>query len=286
MATKRQPPTIRLRRLAAELRRLRAAAELTREVVAEKTGINGATLYRIENAQVRPQRRTLIGLLELYQVDGRQRTELLALLADAGQQSWLRPSPYDDLPDEFAIFLGLENEASSLSNYDPLLVPGQLQTEEYARAVIRGMMPMADAKLVERRVQVRMERKSLFDREQPLDLWGVVDEAAVRRLVGGPAVMRDQLQYLLQAMEQPYVTLQVVPFDAGAYAAMSNFVVMEFPGAEEPEVVYVESMAGNLFLEAESDIRYYAKLFDNLRAVALSPDQTASLIAEAAEQAT
>jgi len=285
MPAKRRTPTVRLRRLSAELRRLRAEANVTRERVSEQTGINGATLYRIETAQVRPQRRTLIALLDLYEVADPHRSEVLGLLADLGQPAMLQ-LPSDDLPDALRSYLTFEAEARALRNYESLFIPGLLQTEEYTRAAVRHDALAFSAKEVEERVHTRMERKTLLTKEEPLELWAIVDEAAIRRLVGGAEVMRDQLQYLLTLVEQlPHLTFQVVPFDVGAHPGMNGeFVMMEFAGAEEPEVVYMEGIHGALFLDAETDIRRYTRVFDNLRAVALGPDQSASLIATAADQ--
>jgi transcriptional regulator with XRE-family HTH domain len=282
MPAKRRTPTVRLRRLSAELRRLRAESNVTRERVSEQTGINGATLYRIETAQVRPQRRTLIALLDLYGVEDPHRSEVLGLLADLGQPAMLQ-LPSDDLPDALRSYLTFEAEARALRNYESLFIPGLLQTEEYARAAVRHDALAFSAKEVEERVQTRMERKTLLTKEEPLELWAIVDEAAIRRLVGGAEVMRDQLHHLLSLVEQlPHLTFQVVPFDVGAHPGMNGeFVMMEFAGAEEPEVVH-----GALFLDAETDIRRYTRVFDNLRAVALGPDQSASLIATAADQVT
>jgi transcriptional regulator with XRE-family HTH domain len=266
---------------------LRAEAGVTREHVSERTGINGATLYRIETAQVRPQRRTLIALLGLYEVAEPHRSDVLGLLADDGQAGMLQ-LPSDDLPDALRSYLTFEAEARALRNYESLFLPGLLQTEEYTRAAMRHDAMAFSAKEVEERVQTRMERKALLTKEEPLELWAIVDEAAIRRLVGGAEIMRDQLLYLLNTVEQqPHVTLQVVPFDVGAHPGMNGeFVIMDFAGAEEPEVVYVEGIHGALFLDAESDIRRYTRVFDNLRAVALGPDQSASLIAAAAERMT
>src|SRR5580698_900759 len=136
MPGKRQTPTVRLRRLAAELRSLRAAAEMTREVVIERTGINGATLYRIEHARVRPQTRTLRTLLDLYGVEKEQQADLIALLRDARQRGWLH-GYQSELPEHYTTYIGFEGEARSVWNYESLFVPGLLQTEDYARAVIR-----------------------------------------------------------------------------------------------------------------------------------------------------
>jgi len=284
MPAKRRTPTVRLRRLSAELRRLRAEAGLTREHVSGQTSINEATLYRIETAQVRPQRRTLIALLDLYDVQGPHRADVLGLLTDVGQAGMLQLLS-DDLPDALRAYLTFEAEARALRNYESLFVPGLLQTEDYARATMRQDASGLTAKQIEEQVHTRMERKALLAKDDPVELWAIVDEAAIRRLVGGADVMRDQLLYLLSVLEHPHITMQVVPFDIGAHPGMNgDFVIMDFAGAEQPELVYMEGVHGALYLDAESDIRRYTKVFDNLRAVALGPDQSASLIAAAADR--
>ena len=279
MSGKRQTPTVRLRRLAAELRSLRASSGLTRDEVVERTGINVATMYRIEHARVRPQTRTLRTLLDLYGVERDQQGELVALLRDARERGWLH-AYQSELPEQYMTFIGFEGEARSSWNYESLFVPGLLQTEDYARAVITGTLPFASREEVERRVEVRMERREVLRNENPLELWGIVDEAALRRQVGGHTIMRAQLRQLLEATELSNVTLQVIPFDAGAHAGMADsFVFLQFAEEAIPDVVSVETMAGELFLEAESDIRRYKLVFEHLRAVAASPDASRSLIA-------
>jgi len=276
---KRQTPTVRLRRLAAELRSLRASSGLTRDEVVERTGINVATMYRIEHARVRPQTRTLRTLLDLYGVERDQQGELVALLRDARERGWLH-AYQSELPEQYMTFIGFEGEARSSWNYESLFVPGLLQTEDYSRAVITGTLPFASREEVERRVEVRMERREVLRNENPLELWGIVDEAALRRQVGGHTIMRAQLRQLLEATELSNVTLQVIPFDAGAHAGMADsFVFLQFAEEAIPDVVSVETMAGELFLEAESDIRRYKLVFEHLRAVAASPDASRSLIA-------
>lgn len=284
MPTKRQTPTVRLRRLAGELRRLRASAELTREDITERTGINAATLYRIETARVRPQRRTLITLLDLYEVLDPQRGEILALSQGASVQGWLRPY-HSELPEEYTAYISFEAEARAVRNYESLFIPGLLQTEDYARAVVKGVLPTASSKEIEQRVQARVERQAVLTKDDPLQLWVIMDEAAVRRMVGGPEVMREQMRRLAAAAAEPHMTLQIIPFMAGAHAGMpGSFVLMSFPEVEEPEIIYIDSMAGDLFLEAEVDVRRYGAIFDNLRAVALSPDDTSRLIAQLARE--
>ncbi len=284
MPGKRQTPTVRLRRLAAELRSLRASSGLTRDEVVERTGINVATMYRIEHARVRPQTRTLRTLLDLYGVEREQQAELVELLRDARERGWLHAYE-SELPEQYMNFIGFEGEARSSWNYESLFVPGLLQTEDYARAVITGVLPFASRDEVERRVEVRMERQEVLRNDNPLELWGIVDEAALRRQVGGQDVMRAQLRHLVDASELANITFQVIPFDAGAHAGMpGSFVFLQFADPAIPDVVYVDSMAGELFLEAESDIRRYRLVFEHLRAVAASPDASRSLLVSLASE--
>src|ERR1022692_2312870 len=196
MAGNRQTPTVRLRRLAAELRTLRASAGLTRDEVVERTGINVATLYRIEHARVRPQTRTLRTLLDLYGTDQQHQADLIALLRDARQRGWLH-AYQSELPEQYTTYIGFEGEARSVWNYESLFVPGLLQTEDYARSVIRAGLPGASREDIEPRVEVRMQRQDVLRSENPLELWGIMDEAALRRQVGGHAVMQAQLGHLL-----------------------------------------------------------------------------------------
>lgn len=279
-----KPPTVRLRRLAAELRRLRSASELSREQVSEQTDVNEGTLYRLETARARPQRRTLVALLDLYQVGKPLRDDLIELARTADGQGWLRPY-HSELPEEYAAYISFEAEARSVRNYESLFVPGLLQTEDYARAVIAGTLPMASPTEVEQRVQARMERQELLTAERRLELWAIVDEAALRRTVGGVHVMQAQLRHLIEAADQPNVTFQVIPFGAGAHPGMpGSFVYMEFGEPTDPELVYVDTLAGDLFLEADADLRRYSQMFNHLRASALSPAQTTDMISTIAEE--
>src|ERR1022692_365913 len=279
MAGKRQTPTVRLRRLAAELRTLRTSSGLTRDAVVERTGINVATLYRIEHARVRPQTRTLRTLLDLYGADQQQQSDLVALLRDARQRGWWH-AYQSELPEQYTTYIGFEGEARSVWNYESLFVPGLLQTEDYARAVIRAVLPWASRDEVERRVEVRMERQDVLRNDNPLELWVIVDEAALRRQVGGQDVMQAQLGHLVQAADLPHVTFQIIPLDVGAHAGMpGSFVFMQFAEAAIPDVIYLDSMAGDLFLAAEAEVRRYRLVFEHLRAVAASPDDSRSLVA-------
>lgn len=284
MAQKRQTPTVRLRRLAAELRRLRTAADMTREDASAKTGINYATLYRIETARARPQMRTLAALLQLYGVEQDQREYLNDLCRDAATQGWLRPY-HSELPEEYTAYISFESEAQGVRNYESLFVPGLLQTENYARAVIRGVLPSATEDEVEDLVRARMERQNVLTKPAPLKLWAVLDEAALHRVVGGEDVMREQLDHLVIAAKPPNVTVQVVPFDAGAHPGMpGQFIVLDFVDPMDTDLVYIDSMAGDLFLESDVDITRYRAIFDNLVANALSPRKSAALVADLAHK--
>lgn len=276
-------PTVRLRRLASELRQLRKAADLTREAISERTGINEATLYRIETARTRPQGRTLTSLLDVYEVTDPKRTELMTLLKQSAHRGWLHTFS-SDLPERYASYIEFEAEAREVLNYECLFIPGLLQTERYARAAIGGALPECTRDEIESRVDARIRRQAALTKDQPLKLWAIVDEAAIRRVVGGREVMAEQLDHLAAITELPTVHLQVIPFDAGAHPGMpGSFVVMNFAEAIGPAIVYIDSQAGDLFLEEEADIARYNLVFTHLRAGALSPSASAELIAAAAQ---
>ncbi|WP_018656944.1 helix-turn-helix domain-containing protein [Actinomadura flavalba] len=276
MTGSRPAPTVRLRRLAAELRRHRSCSGLTRDDVAERTGINTATLYRIETARVRPQPRTLASLLLAYGVDDTESAELTTLLKSARQRSWLHTLA-SELPERYASYIEFESEAVELLTYQSLHIPGLLQTEDYARAVTAGSLPDATADEIEHRIEARIKRQERLTGPAPLRLWAIVDEAALRRSVGGPGVMRTQLEHLRHATASPSVTVQMVPFEAGAHPGLvGSFVLMRFPEPVGPDVVYIESQAGDIFLEEPEEVDRYRVAFEHLRAVALSPAASAA----------
>lgn len=282
MSDKRQaPPTVRLRRLAAMLRRLRATASLTREDVTERTGINGVTLYRIEKARARPQKRTLAALMEVYGASEAQRSDLLAAERHSQDRSWLRPY-HAGLSEHYTAYIGFEAEARTVRAYESSFVPGLLQTERYARAVVRGTLPDAGRTEAGSRVAALLERQTALSTSSPPRLRAVMDEAAVRRVVGGRDVMREQVEHLLRIAEGQRVSVQVIPFGAGAHTGMAGgFVHLEFPDPRDPELVYMDTPAGDLFLESEAETRQFRAAFERLRAVALDPRDSAGLLAEA-----
>jgi transcriptional regulator with XRE-family HTH domain len=279
LSTRRQPPTVRLRRLAGELRGLREAAQLSTKAVAERTEINAATLYRIETAKVRPQRRTVILMLDAYGVSGPKRDELLELLKQSAQLGWLNRFE-SELPELYLHYVSFEAEARSIRNYETIFVPGLLQTEEYARAAVtQAGLPIGNAEDLEHRVDVRMQRQAALKRPEPLSLWAIMDEAVLHRAVGGGEVMIDQLQHLLETGSSANVQIQVIPFSAGAHAGMpGSFALLDFPDAADPDLVYSDSMAGDLFLETDPDIRRFTAIFNHLRAQALSQADSVRMI--------
>jgi transcriptional regulator with XRE-family HTH domain len=287
MAPQRRPaPSLRLRRLASELRSLRAAATLTREEITERTGINEATLYRIESGRTRPQVRTLIALLDLYGVAEPERGELVALSRQSSERSWLRSFPAE-LPDAYTTYITFEGEARSLLNYESLFLPGLLQTEDYARAALQHGIPNATKEEIQRLIEARMSRQAVLTREPPLRLWTIIDEAAVHRPVGGSDVMAAQLEHLAESAELPQVTLQVLPYDVGGHPGMAGaFAILQFGDPFASDVVYIESQAGDLFLESEIDISRFTAIFEHLRALALSPERSVSFLRRIASRQT
>lgn len=278
MPARKPTPTLRLRRLAAELRRLRADAGLTREDVSKHTRINEATLYRIETAKARPQTRTLIALLELYGVPESEHGELITLARQAGEQSWLQTFSAE-LPEMYTTYISFEGETKSLLNYECLFVPGLLQTEDYARAALQRGILHATKEEVERMLEARMNRQAILTRHPPLKLWAIVDEAVLHRPVGGAEVMRAQLEALAETADQPNVTVQALPYDLGGHPGMAgSFAILQFGDPAASDVVYTESQASNLFLESETDLSQFGAIFEYLRALALPPDASVSLI--------
>lgn len=271
-----QGPTVRRRRLASELRRLREAAELTIEEVSERLECSSSKISRIETGHVGVTPRDVRDMLELYGMTGDDKEALVQLAREARNRGWWYA--YSEV--FTGAFVGLEADASSLRSFQALIVPGLLQTERYAHTVIRAMRPDADETEVTRRVTARMERQRLLTEPSPPEYWAVLDEAVLHRSVGGPAVMAEQLARLLKLAALPHVTVQVVPFSAGAHPGMEGpFLILGFPEQADPDVVYVDSTTSGAYLELPDDVRRYALMFDHLRAAALKPDDSVELIA-------
>ena len=277
-------PTVRRRRLGSELRRLREDHSIKLEEVAERLGVAASTLSRIETGKAPTKSVYLTAMLEMYGVtDPAQRQVLVDMAREGHRKGWW--SVYDDvLPTGFGIYVGLEAEAAGLRSFEGEAVQGLFQTPDYARAILREVQVRDTDEQVERLVDLRMKRQEVLDRNPPLDVWMILDEAVIRRTIGGPGVMRDQLARLVEASRKPNVTLQVLPFSTGSHAGLRGpFSILEFTERADPDVAYVESVAGIIYLEKEREVRTAAEAFDRLRAAALSPGQSTDLIIEAAQ---
>jgi transcriptional regulator with XRE-family HTH domain len=272
-------PTVRRRRLAGELRRLRDQAQLTIEDVAEKLTCSSSKISRIETGHVGVTPRDTRDLLKLYGVEADQLEALVQLSKEARKKGWWHT--YNEV--FTGAFVGLEAETSSLRAYQALLIPGLLQTEDYMRAVIRAARPDATEAHVEKRVQARLVRQRLLTDIDPPRYWAVIDEAVLCRPVGGTQVMHTQLNWLIARATLPHVTIQVLPFQAGAHAGMEGpFLIFGFPEQADPDVVYVDNTTTGIYLEEPAEILRYTLMFDHLRAAALAPDATLTRIAAAA----
>ena len=273
-----QSPTVRRRRLALELRRFREAARLTCEEVAEHLECSISKVSRIETGRVSVSPRDVRDMLELYGVPAPQRDNLVQLARESRQKGWWHAYS-DAIEPRFATYIGLESAASEIRIYEVTLIPGLLQTEDYARAVIAAGTVDGGPGAVERIVAFRMARQPTVTSDDPPQLWAVLDEAALRRRVGGSGLMRLQLEQLLELGRLPNVAIQVLPFGAGAHPAMGRpFVILAFPERADPDVVYLEDLTSALYVEDVNEVDRYDMFFNHLRATALSFEDSAALI--------
>ncbi|GAB3111910.1 helix-turn-helix transcriptional regulator [Streptomyces calidiresistens] len=272
-------PTVRRRRLGQELRRLREDRGMTAEEVADRLLVSQSKISRLENGRRSISPRDVRDLCGVYDVQDRKLVESLMQMArESRQQGWWHA--FGELSPTYSVYIGLETDAASLRIFEPQVVPGLLQTPEYAEAVIAGALPEVAAEEVSRRVQVRLRRQErVHDGSRPLRLWAVVDEAVLRREVGGRSVMAEQLKHLVDVSRRPNVTLQVLPFSSGAHPGVNGqFAIMEFPDATDSTVVYLEGVTSDLYLEKPNDVQNYGVMYEHLRAQALSPEATREFI--------
>ena len=278
----RGSPTVRRRRLGYELRQHREAAGKTGEDVAAALGWSDSKVSRIETGQIAVTWGDVSDMLDLYGVaDPQVRDALISLARQARQQGWWHPYA-SILGRPYATYIGLESAAESLRVFEPLTVPGQLQTEPYARAIIRTTTRELGADEVERLVEVRLRRQDvIFNSDDPLRLSVVLDEAVLRREVGGPAVMAGQLRRLAEAAARPRVRVQVLAFTQGSHVSMAgSFGIFSFPGEPGGEVSFVDTTAGSLFIERPAEVAAARAAFDELSAQALSREDTVALLTE------
>ncbi|MFI0242736.1 helix-turn-helix domain-containing protein [Streptomyces sp. NPDC016845] len=276
-------PTVRRRRLGQELRRLRELKGMTAEEVAERLLVSQSKISRLENGRRSISQRDVRDLCGVYEVEDHRIVESLMQMAkDSRQQGWWHS--FGDIP--YSVYIGLETDAASLRVYDPQVVPGLLQTRGYAEALINGALPETTPQDIEKRVQVRMRRQERIQApDNPLRLWTVLDEAALRRVVGGKNIMREQLEHLVEQSQLPHVTVQVIPFDMGAHPGLNGqYAILEFPDAADSSVVYIEGVTSDLYLEKANDVQKYSVMYEHLRAQALNVEQSRQFISEIAKE--
>jgi DNA-binding XRE family transcriptional regulator len=272
-------PTVQRLLVGAKLRRLRIDMGLSREEAAEAIRASEWKIHRLENGQVGFKERDLVDLLERYEVtDPDEVEELLTLAREANTPGWWQR--YGDvLPQWFRSYVDLESAAALIRTYEGQYVPGLLQTDDYIRAVVQGAHLDESSEEVGRRVRLRMARQTVLTREHPPRLWAVVDEAALRRPVGGPGVMKGQLERLIDAAELPNVTLQVLPLDVGAHPAMvGSFSVLRFPDQELPDVVYLEHLTGATYLNRPDEVDQYLHVMESICVRAAAPEKSVELL--------
>ncbi len=270
--------------LGGQLRRMREAVGITPEHAGYEIRASRSKISRLENGRVKLKSRDVTDLLTLYGVtDEDTRTKFLELVRQSNAADWWRK--YSDiLPDWFETYVGLEAAAATIRSFEVQFVHGLFQTEDYARAVTRLRKAAPDDE-VERRVALRLKRQELLGRPNPPNIWSVMDEAVLRRAVGGAAVMRAQFQHLIEVADLPHVTLQVVPFSRGVHAGESgSFTVLRFEERGLPDVVYIEQLTGATYLDQRSDVEHYLAVVDELSSVALTPAGTTRFIEQVARE--
>ncbi|MFC6879730.1 MULTISPECIES: helix-turn-helix domain-containing protein [Actinomadura] len=274
-------PTVRGRRLARELRQLRADAEITPEQAAVRLGWSRFKISRIERAQTKPSAADLNAMLDLYGADGGRRAALDHLAKNAWRRGW-----WTSYKDVFTgSYVGLEDEAATIRSWQIQVIPGLLQTELYARHLLEAAFP-GDPAAVDRRLQARMARKTLLSRKDAPVLDVVLDEAALRRKVGSRLAMKEQLLAIALASERPNVTVRVLANEAGAHAGLGGpFVILGFGAVlDEPDVVYVEGFGGDVFLESADEVARSNLTFNRICDVAMPPERSVAFIADVAEE--
>lgn len=268
-------PTVRRRELGALLKQLRIQRGWTAEQVGEWLRFSPSKMSRLETGHRGASARDINDLCDLYDVDDEQRRRLLELASEGKQRAWWQPL---GLPN--STYVGLESEAESISDFGLGFIPGLLQTADYAHAITRAVFPDMAPDVVEQRVQGRMTRQQLLDRENAPDFEAIVDESVLHRVVGSRAVMRAQLERLLELSERPKVTLRVIPYEAGALPAGNNkFIIQRFASTEVKDVVFIEGLTRDLYLDDPDEVETYNATFRTLVQLAASTDKTRAIIA-------
>ncbi|SDI47709.1 Helix-turn-helix domain-containing protein [Sinosporangium album] len=265
--------------LGSQLRRLRESKGISREDAGHLIRGSESKISRMELGRVGFKERDVADLLTLYGVDSDEaRSAVMDLVLRANEPGWWHRFS-DLLPSWFQAYVGLEEAAQRIRTYEVQFVPGLLQTQEYARAVITAGAAGLGAEEIARRVELRMQRHAVLDRREGPIFWAVIDEAALRRPIGGVEVMQSQLEHLMELMRRPNITIQVMPFSFGGHSAEGGaFSILRFQDAELPDVVYVEQLASALYLDKREDVDRYGEIMERLCAVSTTPDETVDIL--------
>jgi transcriptional regulator with XRE-family HTH domain len=277
-------PTIARWQLAEELKRLREVAGMTHMAIAEVLGCSDSKIYKIESGDVGINRGDLLVMLDRYRVDDPAlRESLLALQRQSKERGWW--SKFGQLPNAYGMYIGLESAATEVKNFELAVIPGLLQTEDYAAALISVQRPADTSAERDRKVKVRLARQACLTEDPPLQFWSIIDEGALRRQTGGQRVMHAQLRHLLDVGELPNVTIQVVPFSEGSHpGTLGSIAILEFPEDVHSPVAYIETYAGDVYLEREEDIKRATLTYTHLHAAALSESKSRALISAIAKE--
>lgn len=259
------------------MRGTRTVAEVT-----DLLGWSESKLSRIETAHIGIRNRDLDRLLDVYQVSDDVRARIRAIAGQSRQRAWWEAYGAV-LPSAYETYIGFEAEATSILSYEAQIVPGLLQSAEYASAVIQADGVYEEEEVHSQRVAVRMARQAVLTRDPPPQMLAILDEAVLRRPIGGPDVLRRQLLRLVEASEQQMITIQVLPFDAGAHSALAgSFIVLQFANGSDDPLVYSEGMTGGVFRNRPEDLRSYLTSFEALRAAAYTPEKSVDFISAVA----
>jgi transcriptional regulator with XRE-family HTH domain len=273
-------PKVRRRRLGIELRQLRENAELTIEQVAVRLEVSDSKISRIENGQVSATPRDVRDMAALYGVAGQRMENLMQLARETREKPWW--IGYSDLQPESAAY---EAEASSILMFAQTIIPGLFQTPDYARAVLSKILYDLPPEQIERRVEFRMKRQARLAESTPPQLWAILDEAILHRMVGGPMTMHHQFKSLVKTATLPNVTLQLLPFVGGAHAGLDGpFMVIRFPEPTDRDMIYFEHTGSEHYLDDPKVISQYLSLFDHIRAAALEPDESLYRLSSRADE--
>jgi len=283
MARRAGQPTARSRRLAMLLRKLRIAAELSNSEVAKATGMSSSTISRVEAAESGIYLDNLEKLLDLYQVSGPRRVQLLDIARHAEERGWLRMYSDDTLPEDWQAWTDFEADASAIFNYQPLIIPGLLQTPEYARAIIQGTNSNLSEAEIDRFVNSRMMRQARLSHPHPVKLHAMIEGSVFARHFGDSAAWVRQLRHLADSAARPNILVQVVSAEAGLHSALNgSFVILEYK--DKTKLVHIEGKVSNLFLDEDEQIQAYEQTWAELQKRACNPEESVKLILDIAAQ--